>query len=71
MAEMARQRGGHVFATDERFCIDNGLMIAQAGLLMYKSGTTTPLEETACTQRYSNSIHSRYRTDQVFVKWRH
>ena len=33
MGSMARERGGSVYATDERFCIDNGIMIAQAGLL--------------------------------------
>ncbi|TGO63945.1 hypothetical protein BOTNAR_0094g00220 [Botryotinia narcissicola] len=62
MGLMARDRGGSVFATDERFCIDNGIMIAQAGLLAYETGFRTPLEESTCTQRF--------RTDQVFVKWR-
>lgn len=62
MGLMARDRGGSVFATDERFCIDNGIMIAQAGLMAYETGFTTPLEESTCTQRF--------RTDQVFVKWR-
>lgn len=33
MGLMASARGGNVYATDERFCIDNGLMIAQAGAL--------------------------------------
>ncbi|KAJ3078576.1 hypothetical protein HK102_004389 [Quaeritorhiza haematococci] len=51
MGAMVAQRGGHLFATDDRFCIDNGLMIAQAGILAYKTGYTTPLEETTCTQR--------------------
>lgn len=27
-------------------------MIAQAGLLSYRMGYTTPLEDTVCTQRY-------------------
>lgn len=27
-------------------------MIAQAGMLMYNTGTTTPWEETTITQRY-------------------
>ncbi|RMZ82571.1 hypothetical protein DV738_g1535, partial [Chaetothyriales sp. CBS 135597] len=36
MGEMARERGGSVYATDERFCIDNGIMIAHAGLLDYR-----------------------------------
>ncbi|KAE8145860.1 tRNA N6-adenosine threonylcarbamoyltransferase [Aspergillus avenaceus] len=62
MGIMARDRGGSVHATDERFCIDNGIMIAQAGLLAYATGFRTPLKDSACTQRF--------RTDDVFVKWR-
>jgi N6-L-threonylcarbamoyladenine synthase len=62
MGEMAAQRNGTVCATDERFCIDNGIMIAQAGLLAYKTGFTTPLEESTITQRY--------RTDEVHIAWR-
>lgn len=62
MDQMASQRDGKVFATDERFCIDNGIMIAQAGILAYQTGYTTPLEKTWCTQRF--------RTDEVFVAWR-
>ncbi|KAJ4145772.1 hypothetical protein LMH87_004608 [Akanthomyces muscarius] len=62
MGQMAAERGGSVFATDERFCIDNGIMIAHAGLLAYRTGCTTPLAESQCTQRF--------RTDEVFVKWR-
>ena len=62
MGTMAKERGGKVFATDMRFCIDNGLMIAQAGLLEYRMGQTTPLTETDCKQRF--------RTDEVLVSWR-
>ncbi|RUS20903.1 O-sialoglyco protein endopeptidase [Endogone sp. FLAS-F59071] len=62
MAQMCEQRGGKVFATDERFCIDNGIMIAHAGLLSYRTGYVTPLEKTTCTQRF--------RTDEMFVAWR-
>ncbi|KAI4165790.1 MAG: hypothetical protein LQ342_000733 [Letrouitia transgressa] len=62
MGQMAKDRGGSVFATDERFCIDNGIMIAHAGLLSYKTGLSTSLEDSTCTQRF--------RTDEVFVKWR-
>ena len=51
MGIMARERGGGVFATDERFCIDNGVMIAHAGLLQFRMGYTTPLAETVVTQR--------------------
>ncbi|KAK6219670.1 o-sialoglycoprotein endopeptidase [Colletotrichum tabaci] len=45
MGEMAKERGGSVYATDERFCIDNGIMIAHAGLLAYETGFRTPLED--------------------------
>ncbi|XP_070536919.1 probable tRNA N6-adenosine threonylcarbamoyltransferase isoform X1 [Ptychodera flava] len=62
MGEMASERCAKVFAIDERYCIDNGAMIAQAGLLMFQSGQITPFEETWCTQRY--------RTDEVEVTWR-
>lgn len=59
---MAEERGGKVFAIDERYCIDNGAMIAQAGWEMFRSGQVTALEDTWITQRY--------RTDEVEVKWR-
>lgn len=56
------RKNGQIFATDERFCIDNGIMIAHAGLLQYRMGQTNELMDTVCTQRF--------RTDEVFVKWR-
>ncbi|KAF6815798.1 o-sialoglycoprotein endopeptidase [Colletotrichum sojae] len=62
MGEMAKERGGSVYATDERFCIDNGIMIAHAGLLAYETGFRTLLEDSSCTQRF--------RTDEVHIKWR-
>lgn len=62
MGMMANGRGGSVFATDERFCIDNGIMIAHAGLLAYRTGFVTELEDSTCTQRF--------RTDEVLIKWR-
>lgn len=62
MGLMASERGGSVYATDERFCIDNGIMIAHAGLLAWRMGFKTPLEESTTTQRF--------RTDEVLVNWR-
>ena len=35
MGIMATERGGSVCAMDDRYCIDNGAMIAYAGILMY------------------------------------
>ena len=62
MGVMAAERGAKLFATDDRFCIDNGAMIAQAGVEMFRSGQTTAFDETWCTQRF--------RTDQVLISWR-
>ncbi|KIH88654.1 O-sialoglycoprotein endopeptidase [Sporothrix brasiliensis 5110] len=62
MGQMAAERGGSVYATDERFCIDNGIMIAHAGLLAHETGFETPLVDSSCTQRF--------RTDEVLVAWR-
>lgn len=62
MAQMCKERGAHLFATDERFCIDNGAMIAQAGYEMFKVKMFTEWKDTTVTQRY--------RTDEVEIKWR-
>lgn len=70
-------------ARSRRFCIDNGIMIAHAGLLSYRMGYETPLEETSCTQRcvYPFASLARchadlalrshsFRTDEVLINWR-
>ncbi|GAB5372719.1 hypothetical protein AAMO2058_001689000 [Amorphochlora amoebiformis] len=44
------------------YCIDNGAMIAWAGLLMYNCGSITKLEDCTVTQRF--------RTDAQEVNWR-
>lgn len=62
MEIMCKERNATLHATDERFCIDNGVMIAVAGLLQYKSSGYTPWTQTTCVQRY--------RTDDVHVSWR-
>ncbi|EDV95761.1 probable tRNA N6-adenosine threonylcarbamoyltransferase [Drosophila grimshawi] len=62
MGIMCEERNGKLFAIDERYCIDNGLMIAHAGAEMFKTGTKMPFEDSFVTQRY--------RTDEVLVNWR-
>lgn len=62
MRIMCTERGGRLFATDDRYCIDNGAMIAYTGLLAFAHGVTTPLEESTFTQRF--------RTDEVQAIWR-
>ncbi|XKL63907.1 hypothetical protein PGB90_006271 [Kerria lacca] len=59
---MCSERQAVLYATDERFCIDNGVMIAYTGALMYSSGFKCKWEDTFCTQRF--------RTDDVEVTWR-
>lgn len=44
-----------------RYCIDNGTMIAQAGVLSYLFNGATKLEDTVCSQRY--------RTDEMEIVW--
>lgn len=66
MNVMALERGARLCATDERYCIDNGAMIAHTGALMYQSGyrpNVADWKETGITQRF--------RTDEVDVTWRH
>ena len=76
MQQMAEARGGSVCAMDDRYCVDNGAMIAYAGVLEYlhtfkgnqkdrKNLTPAdgmPLMDCTFTQRF--------RTDEVLVTWR-
>ena len=62
MGTLVTERGGRVCAMDQRYCIDNGTMIAQAGVLSYMYNGETPLKDTVCSQRY--------RTDEMPIVWR-
>ena len=64
MQTMAAERGGSVCAMDDRYCIDNGAMIAYAGVLQFLAAGRQgmPLRECTFTQRF--------RTDEVEVQWR-
>lgn len=65
MASMVADRGGTLCAMDHRYCIDNGAMIAQAGMFgwQYRSkDMLVKIEDTECRQRF--------RTDQVEIVWR-
>lgn len=59
---MVKERGGKLYATDQSFCIDNGAMIALAGMLMHNSGQIFDIKDCTITQRF--------RTDTVEVTWR-
>jgi N6-L-threonylcarbamoyladenine synthase len=49
---------------DDRYCIDNGAMIAYAGLLEYKYNGFKGMDLKDCT------FTQRFRTDEVEVIWR-
>lgn len=62
MKQMVEARGGSLCAMDDRFCIDNGAMIAWAGMEAFRVGERTELKDSWVTQRH--------RTDAVHVGWR-
>jgi N6-L-threonylcarbamoyladenine synthase len=62
MEHMISPRGASLCAMDHRYCIDNGAMIAQAGIFAYQMGNHTDMAHATCTQRF--------RTDAVEVVWR-
>jgi N6-L-threonylcarbamoyladenine synthase len=62
MADMAADRGGRVHGMDARYCVDNGAMVALAGLRQFLACGATPLAKADVTQRF--------RTDEVFCAWR-
>jgi len=63
MALMVKDRkGAKLCAMDHRYCIDNGAMIAQAGMFAFQQGLETELGDAFVTQRF--------RTDAVDVAWR-
>ena len=64
VGQMAKERGGSVGGMDDRYCIDNGAMIAWAGIVEFVANgyKGIPLSETTFSQTF--------RTDQVDVKWR-
>lgn len=49
------------YLTADQYCMDNGAMIAQAGLLMHESGYRMNIDEA--------TVDQRFRIDQVEVPW--
>jgi universal protein Kae1 len=58
---MCEERGAKFFLPNRRYMGDNGSMIAYNGLLMLKSGMTTPISES--------HVRPGYRPDEVDVVW--
>ena len=49
MSTMAQERGGSVCAMDDRYCVDNGAMIAYAGVLQFISNGKKSMPLSECT----------------------
>ena len=62
VSNMALDRGARFFVPEKGLCIDNGVMIAWLGLLMYNAGVRMNVEDTV--------VRQRFRTDEVNVSWR-
>lgn len=61
MAAFGRLDPARVFATDERFCVDNGIMIADARFMVLEQEYRAKMEVGMCTRRF--------RSDEALVKW--
>lgn len=61
LEKFSLEAGVKFYPTDPEYCMDNGAMIAQAGLLMYGNGARQQIEET--------TVDQRFRIDQVPVPW--
>jgi universal protein Kae1 len=59
---MCRDQGVNFYVPPQEFCVDNGAMIAWTGILAFKHGITTKVEESA--------VRQRWRTDEVEIPWR-
>lgn len=64
---MAAERNGTLYATNSSFCIDNGAMIAQAGVEMWKSGFDKKDKMELLNDSF---VTQRFRTDAVDAVWR-
>lgn len=61
ISELSSDLGIKAYLTADQYCMDNGAMIAQAGLLMYENGYRGNIEEA--------TVDQRFRIDQVEVPW--
>eukprot|EP00768_Dysnectes_brevis_P004763 gnl/Dysnectes_brevis/3454_a4375_513.p1 GENE.gnl/Dysnectes_brevis/3454_a4375_513~~gnl/Dysnectes_brevis/3454_a4375_513.p1 ORF type:complete len:353 (-),score=84.30 gnl/Dysnectes_brevis/3454_a4375_513:259-1317(-) len=67
LESMAADRGGHVGGMDERYCIDNGAMIAHTGAVMWNADPSLAIPPHMA---HEATITQRYRTDTVPAVWR-
>lgn len=61
ISKLSADLGIRAHLTSDQYCMDNGAMIAQAGLLMYENGHRIDLEDA--------TVDQRFRIDQVEAPW--
>ena len=62
LEHVASEHGARFAVVPKELALDNGAMIAWTGILAYKSGLTTPLEES--------HVRPKWRIDEVPIPWR-
>jgi N6-L-threonylcarbamoyladenine synthase len=70
MKSMCSQRDGILYGIDSRYAIDNGAMIAQAGLMQYQRDRLEIDRTHLLTLIKESAVTQRFRTDEVLVSWR-
>jgi N6-L-threonylcarbamoyladenine synthase len=70
LTAMCADRNGRAFCTDERFCIDNGAMIAWTGWLQISSAARLNASSKIGWPWEDCTVTQRFRTDDVVITWR-
>ncbi|MES1903217.1 MAG: hypothetical protein MHPSP_002764, partial [Paramarteilia canceri] len=65
LKQMCEDRFAEVGCMDDRYCVDNGIMIAYTGWLMYNASSDKSIYNV-----HEIDVDQRFRTDQVLITWR-
>ncbi len=69
VATMAEDAGIELYLTDRNYCMDNGAMIAQAGMLMHQHGESHSVKDSTVDQRFRiDSVRTPWIPDSGFSK---
>ncbi|MEM4162257.1 MAG: bifunctional N(6)-L-threonylcarbamoyladenine synthase/serine/threonine protein kinase [Thermoplasmata archaeon] len=69
MKKMTDERGANLYAPPPDLCVDNGVMIAYLGEIMYKSGIRMKIEDTVVDQKFrADSIEAPWVIEKLHYK---